>query len=140
MSRVVPVPTPETQHYWDRAAEQELWLPHCDACARYVFYPRTPCPTCGSDKLGWQQLSGRGTLASFVINHRAAPGYEDDAPYVIALVELEEGPRLTANLLDVDPTPEAVSVGMPLEVGFEQRDEIWLPQFRRRTEGAGHDA
>ena len=69
-------------------------------------------------------------VESFIINHNPAPGYEQDAPYVIALIMLEEGVRLTTNLLGVEQTPDAVRIGLPVEVVFEQRDRIALPQFR----------
>jgi uncharacterized OB-fold protein len=128
--RFVPVPTPETRTYWEKAAEGELWLPRCGSCGKTLFYPRSFCPHCDSACITWFRASGRGVVESFVINHTPAPGYEQDAPYVIALVMLEEGVRLTTNLLGVPQTPEAVRVGMPVEVVFEQRDGIALPQFR----------
>jgi uncharacterized OB-fold protein len=130
MARFTPVPTPDTQVFWDKAAEGELWLPRCGSCANVFFYPRSCCPSCGSDDVEWFLASGRGTVESFVINHTPAPGYEDAAPYAIAFVKLEEGPRLTSNLLEIEQTPEAISIGMPVEVVFEQRGDIALPQFR----------
>jgi uncharacterized protein len=129
-ARFVPVPTPETRTYWDRAAEGELWLPRCGSCGRAVFYPRSFCPHCNSDDITWFRASGRGVVESFIINHTPALGYEQDAPYVIALIMLEEGVRLTTNLLGVEPTPDAVWVGLPVEVVFEKRGGIALPQFR----------
>ena len=133
--RFVPVPTPETRTYWDKAAQGELWLPRCGSCGQAVFYPRSFCPHCHGDDITWFRASGRGVVESFIINHTPAPGYEQDAPYVIALIMLEEGVRLTANLLGVEQTPEAARVGMPVQVVFEQRDGIALPQFQVITEG-----
>jgi uncharacterized OB-fold protein len=126
--RFVPVPTPETALYWEKTAQGELWLPRCGSCGTVFFYPRPACPHCQSEDVTWFRASGRATVESFIINHVAAPGYT--APYVIALVMLEEGVRLTSNLLGVDPEPGAVSIGMLVEVEFEQRDGIALPQFR----------
>jgi hypothetical protein len=126
--RVVPVPTPDTAVFWDKAKEGELWLPRCESCGEVVFYPRSFCPRCGSGDLSWFRASGRGVVESFVVNHVPAPGYE--APYIIAFVKLDEGPRLMSNLLEIEQTPEAVSVGMPVEVVFEQRGDLALPQFR----------
>jgi hypothetical protein len=131
--RFTPTPTPDTQFFWDKTALGELWLPRCDSCGRAFFYPRSLCPNCHSDNVSWFQASGRGRVESFVINHRPAPGYEDIGPYVIALVLLEEGVRLTANLLEVEQTPEAVTVGLAVEVVFETRGELSLPQFRPAT-------
>jgi uncharacterized OB-fold protein len=132
--RFLPVPTPETATYWEKAGEHELWLPRCNACGTVFFYPRSLCPGCHSDAIEWFQASGRGVVESFVINTMPAPGYEDAAPYAIAFVRLEEGVRLTSNLLDVEQTPEAIRIGMPVEVTFEDRGEISVPQFRPVTE------
>jgi uncharacterized OB-fold protein len=126
--RFTPVATPETQTFWDKAREGELWLPRCDDCALVVWYPRAFCPNCHSSSITWFRASGRATLASYVINHVAAPGFT--APYVIAFVDLEEGPRLTANLLDVEPDPALLSIGMSLEVTFEDRGTVVVLQFR----------
>ena len=128
-----PLPTPivpESKPYWDGLKEGKLLLPKCSACGNVFFYPRSFCPKCGCDDVEWFLASGRGTVESFVINHTPAPGYEDAAPYAIAFVKLEEGPRLTSNLLEIEQSPEAISVGMPVEVVFEQRGDIALPQFR----------
>ena len=95
----IPVPTPETQPYWDKAREHELWIQRCLACAHVFFYPRPHCPHCLSDNLEWFKASGRGTLYSYVINHRPAPGFEDEAPYAIAIVQMEEGPRMMTNIV-----------------------------------------
>ena len=87
---------------------------------------------CFSWDITWQEVSGRGKLHSFVINHRSVPGFEDRAPYVICVVELGEGARIMSNLfMDTTPTPENVQVEMPVEVMWaDVTDEITLPQFR----------
>jgi uncharacterized OB-fold protein len=132
--RALPKPTPETQHYWDGARAGELRLQRCDACAKPYFPPRPFCPLCGSREVSVFAASGHGTLHSYVINERPAPGF--DAPYAIAIVELQEGPRLMSNIIDVEQTPEALELDMPLEVAFETlNDEIALPVFRPRKEG-----
>ena len=131
--RVIPKPTPETQHYWDGAAEGELRLQRCDACANTYFPPRPFCPDCGSRAVSVIVASGRATLYSYVINHLPTPGF-DDGPFAIAAVELEEGPRLMANILDCPQTPEALQLDMALEVTFEKlSDAITLTQFRPAT-------
>ena len=129
MPRAVPEPTPETQHYWEGARQGELRLQRCDACAYVYFPPRPFCPDCGSREVSVFKASGRGTLYSYVINHGKAPGFEP--PYAIAVVELEEGPRMMSNILDCPQTPEALVLDMALEVTFEPlTDDIALPQFR----------
>jgi uncharacterized OB-fold protein len=87
------------------------------------------CPACGSRNVEWFTASGRATLYSYVINHRPAPGFEDDAPYAIAVVELDEGPRMMTSIVGVPATPEALELDMPLRVRFEQRGDVSLPVF-----------
>jgi uncharacterized protein len=122
-----PVPTPETQPYWDGAASGELRIQRCRDCGRAYFYPRAVCPHCGSTNVEWFAASGSATLHSYIINERATSGY--DPPFVIAIVELEEGPRMLTNIIDVEPTPNALVLDMPLTVRFEQRADMWLPMF-----------
>lgn len=140
-SRPLPKPTPETQAYWDACLEHRLTLQRCLDCDGQpaYFYPRPFCPTCLSRNVESFEASGRATLHTYVIAHRGAPGFEDKAPYVIAIVELEEGPRMMTNVVDVEPTPEHLPVGLKLEVTWEdceQRGEEgtpWrtsLPMFR----------
>jgi uncharacterized OB-fold protein len=133
--RALPEPTPETQHFWDGTKLGELRLQRCDECARAYFPPRPFCPVCASRAVTVFAASGRGTLHSYVISHRPAPGF--DPPYAIAVVELEEGPRMMSNISGVPQTPEALQLDMPLEVEFEAlSDEISLPLFRPTAEGS----
>jgi len=128
-ARARPVPTPETQHYWDGAKRGELLLQRCEECSKTYFPPRPFCPACGSRKVSVVKASGKATLYSYVINHRAAPGFT--APYAIAVVELAEGPRLMTNIVDCPQTPEALQLDMALEVTFAALDDtITLPVFR----------
>jgi uncharacterized OB-fold protein len=129
-AKAVPRPTPETAEYWAAAARGELRLPYCSSCQRYVFYPREACPTCWSTGLTWTTLSGRGRLYSYLISHLAAPGFENEVPYAIAIVELDEGPRLMSSIVGVPQTPEALVLDMPLAVEFEPRGDLMLPVFR----------
>lgn len=105
-------------------------MPFCPTCRRHFFYPRTICPHCHSPEVGWRRASGRGRIASYVISHRAIPGVRDHAPFVIALVELDEGVRLMSILIDVEPDPAHVHLGQSVEVDFELRGEQHVPVFR----------
>ena len=129
-ARAKPKPTPETQHFWDGTAAGELRLQRCDACANVYFPPRPFCPSCASRKVSVFKASGKGKLYSYVINHRpAAPGFTP--PYSIAVVELDEGPRMMSNIVDCPQTPEALELDMKVEVKFEPLDDkITLPLFR----------
>ena len=130
-TRPVPVPTPETAHYWEGTARGELLLQRCRACSSTYFPPQPFCPACSNADVEVVRASGRGTLHGYVITHRAAPGFE--APYVIAVVELEEGPRLLTNLLGVAPEPEVLVLDAPVEVVFEPVGDVVLPMFRPRA-------
>jgi uncharacterized OB-fold protein len=124
-----PVPTPETQPFWDGCAAGELRIQKCTACNRHVFYPRPICPHCGSGDLEWVVSDGTATLYSYVISHRAAPGFADETPYVIAVVELPEGVRMMTNIVDVEPDPANLPLDMPLRVRFEPRGDVHVPLF-----------
>jgi len=125
----LPIPTPETAHFWEGAKTGELRLQKCDECAHIYFPPRPFCPSCVSKKVSVFKASGRGFLYSYVINQRPHPAF--DGAYSIAIVELEEGPRMMTNIVNVDQTPEALQLDMPLEVIFEAlNDDISLPYFQ----------
>jgi hypothetical protein len=108
-------------------------MPCCRDCQSWIWYPRPFCPACASWNIEWREASGRGTLYTFTIVHKASKGWEDRAPYVLAMADLEEGPRLTA-ILDMageKPTPETLRIGAALTVGFERvTDTISFPVFR----------
>jgi uncharacterized OB-fold protein len=127
----IPVPTPETRPYWEAARRHELALQRCRACAQHFFYPRAACPHCLSGDLEWLRVSGRGTLHTFTVAYRGQKNFPLGSPYVIAIVELAEGPRLMTNLVGVEPDPAKLTIGMPVEVVFEDvSPEIALPRFR----------
>ncbi|MBS0562724.1 MAG: OB-fold domain-containing protein, partial [Proteobacteria bacterium] len=96
--RARPLPTPETKHFWDGTREGELRLQRCDACAKTYFPPRPFCPACGHREVSIVKASGKATLYSYVIHHRKVPGFTP--PYAIAVVELEEGPRMMTNIVE----------------------------------------
>lgn len=125
-----PVPTPDTAPFWEGTSLGELRLQRCGACGHAFFYPRAGCPGCGSTDVAWERASGRARLHTYVINHRAAPGFEGQVPYAIAVVELEEGPRMMSNVVGVPNTPEALVLDMDLEVDFEPRGRVAVPVFR----------
>ncbi|MGH3096524.1 MAG: Zn-ribbon domain-containing OB-fold protein [Streptosporangiales bacterium] len=136
-AKAVPVPTPETQRFWDGTRDDELWIQRCDSCGSAYFYPRPSCPRCGSEDVAWMRASGRARLYSYVISYLPAPGFEDDVPYVIAIVELVEGPRMMTNIVGVDPDPDRLVLDMPLRVRFTQRGEVSLPMFAPAAENQG---
>ena len=127
--RPLPAITPETRHFWEGARVGELRLQKCLACSHTYFPPRPFCPRCASREVAVFRASGRAMLYSYVIHHRAAPGFTP--PYAIAVVELAEGPRMMTNIVGCEQTPQSLQLDMPLEVVFERmNDEISLPLFR----------
>jgi len=128
-TRYIPEPTPETQPFWDAARAGELRLQRCDACQLAYFPPRSFCPQCASRRVSWFKASGRAVLYSYVIHHRAVPGFTP--PYSIAVVQLEEGPRMMTNIVECAQTPQVLQLDVPVEVVFLKLTEhISLPQFR----------
>jgi uncharacterized OB-fold protein len=120
----------DTRPFWEGTREGELRLQRCRACANVIFYPRSVCPRCMSDDIEWFAASGRGSIHSFVVVHRAPPGFQDDVPYVVALIDLAEGPRMMSRITGADPA--SVDVGQSVTVVFESFDEeITLPLFRQ---------
>ena len=119
----------EEAPFYTAAGEGRLALQRCPTCSRVVFYPRTVCPHCHDGTPEWIDASGRGSVYSFSVLYRAgSPGFDGDVPYVVALVDLDEGARMMANLVNVDV--EQVEIGMPVSVTFERRSEDFVvPQF-----------
>lgn len=127
--QALPIPTPETAHYWAGTSRGKLLLQRCTKCVQAYFPPRPFCPKCGSRDVEVIEASGRASLYSYAIQHRAAPGFVP--PYAIAVVTLEEGPRMMTNIVDCPQTPDDLVLDMPLEVSFRQVSEtISLPVFR----------
>jgi uncharacterized protein len=132
--RPEPAATGASAPYWDGAARGELMLQRSVSTGQYVFYPRAVSPFGVDDSLEWVRASGRATLASYVISARPARGFTP--PYVIAVVQLEEGPRMLSTVVGVEPTPENLVLDMPLQVEFETREETTVPVFRPLAAGA----
>ncbi len=129
ISKPGPRASPLTRPFWDAAREERLLIQHCPVCARWVFYPRKRCPHCWADELEWREASGRAHVASFTTVERPGhPAFADDVPYVVALVDLEEGPRMLTNIVEL--TPRDLDVGDPVEVVWQHHPTHSLPQFR----------
>lgn len=125
----IPTPTPTTQPYWDGTARGELLIQRCVTTGRFFTYPRRFSPYVVNGEVEWVPASGKGSLYSYVINHLPGPGYAGEVPYVIATVELEEGPRVLANIINIDPSPEKLILDMPLQAVFEPRGDLSIVQF-----------
>ncbi len=126
--------TKDSEEFWAFAADGTLMLRRCEACHALFYYPRILCTRCMSTSVGWTRASGRGRVYAFTFVHRApTEAFRADAPYPVAIIELEEGPRLMSNVIGADM--EDIRIGMEVEVTFEPRGEgVALPLFRPRTE------
>ena len=131
--RPIPQPiTPESKPYWDGMKEGKLMLPKCQDCGKVHFYPRVFCPHCHSKNLTWVQGSGKGKLYSFEILYRPFNrAVKVPPPYVLAMIELEEGPRMLSNLVNVEPDPKVIKCDMPVEMVFSKlTDDVTIPLFQ----------
>lgn len=133
IEKPLPVVDEDSRPFWEATRRGDLLLKHCSACHQYHFFPRAICPHCHSDAVTWAPSTGRGAIYSFTVARRpAGPAFKDDVPYVVALVQLDEGPRIMTRIIS---SPEAVRVGMPVEVIFQAAsDEISLPYFKVQEE------
>ena len=133
LPNIAPRPNLETQPFWDATAEGRLLLKRCDApgCGAVIWYPRSICPVCGSLETSWFEASGRGTIYSCTVTRKGQGAYRDAGPFVLAYVELEEGPRIMTNVVDCDP--HSVHIGQAVEVTFHDTGQgSALPRFRPR--------
>lgn len=130
-TKPLPVIQPESEFFWQKAKEHELWLRKCNSCNATYHYPRDICPICHDKNVEWVITDGKGTLYAFSIVHRSPPPFKDSVPYVLALVEMDGGARILSNLVNVEPEPAHIKIGMALEVVFDDVTEnISLPKFR----------
>ena len=124
-----PRPTPETKAYWHGCRKHELLLQRCSQCNEFQFYPRIVCTKCASENLEWIKASGQGKILTFtIVRHPVSEAYAADVPYVVALIELDEGPTMMSNVVECDP--EALKIGDPVQVMFEDwSEDISIPKF-----------
>ena len=132
MARRADLPTieAESRPYWDAAAQRRLLIVGCRTCGERHHYPRPFCPECWSEDVEWIEASGRAELYTWsVVFVNGAPAFADRVPYIAAVVDLAEGPRVMTHLVDCEP--EALAIGMALQVDFEPLDdEVLTPVFR----------
>ena len=129
-----PSPTEDSKPFWDACLKQELLLQKCEDCGQHRFPPSVLCPKCMSTDYSWTKASGRAKVFTWQITHSAFyPAW--DLPYNVAIVELEEGPRMHTNI--VGCKNEDIHFDMPVELVFEKlEDQDWyLPKFKPATKG-----
>ncbi len=128
--KLIPVPTQETAPFWEGCKAGELRLQRCADCGRYQFPPQSFCRSCAGGRLAWSATSGCGKVLSYTIVYWSPnPAYAADAPYSLALIQLNEGPRMLTNVTGCPP--RQLQIGMEVKVVFEQcGPAIMLPKFQ----------
>ena len=134
-TRMEPPVTPTTEEFWEATREGRLLVQWCNACDQPVFFPRETCPICLGADLGWRPSEGGGSVYTYTVEHKPMnPALGGGGPYVVALVDLEEGIRVMSNVVGCQP--DKVEVGMPVRVTWEElSDGRRLPLFEPAQEG-----
>jgi uncharacterized OB-fold protein len=117
MPKPMPIPTPTTTPFWDALGEHKIRIQYSPSTGRYVFYPRILAPGTLADDLEWREISGAGSLYTFTVSYRAvSPHFADDVPQILAVVQWDEGPRFSTEIVNAEP--DAIRVGIRVRPVF----------------------
>ncbi|MBU3069189.1 Zn-ribbon domain-containing OB-fold protein [Aestuariicella sp. G3-2] len=127
----LPLITPTSKVFYDGCRSGKLLYQQCLDCGQVIFFPQSICPGCLSHNIEWKQSKGKGRLFTFTITHAAAPSeFSEDTPYVLAIVEMDEGYKMMTNIIETDF--DEIKCDMEVEVVFDKvTEEITLPKFRK---------
>ncbi len=121
----------DTREFWAATRDKELRYQQCAKCGTVVFYPRRHCTGCTDGKLEWKTASGKGTVYSYsVVRQSYHPFFRHKVPYAVAWIDLDEGPRILSNVVGVEDPLADVFIGQPVEVEWEEHEELCIPLFR----------
>ena len=123
------MPAPELEEYWEATKRGVLLVPHCNACGDAFWYPRTFCPFCHSEDISWTEATGGGSIFSFSVCYRGQGPWAEVGPYVIAYVQLDEGPLMLTNIVESDL--DQLEIGQRVALILEDAGEYKVPRFRR---------
>jgi uncharacterized OB-fold protein len=131
--RPIPVIDSDSKIFWENCQNNILVLPKCQDCGDYFFYPRSICPNCMSDQIEWKEVSGNGKVYSYTIARRpAGKAFAAYTPYIVAIIQLDEGPRMMANIINVELSE--ISCEMRVQVVYQEiNDSFKLPMFEPVT-------
>jgi uncharacterized protein len=134
VEKPLPLQTEDSAEFWEGTKRGELLFQKCGGCAHLRFPPAPICPRCWSTESSWERASGRGRIHTFIVVHRPQhPAFFEDVPYNVAIVELDEGPRIHTRI--VGTSNEELAIGLRVEVAFEKKDDdVTFPYFRKATE------
>ncbi|MFN8624413.1 MAG: OB-fold domain-containing protein [Candidatus Binatia bacterium] len=136
MEKPFPIPTPTSKPFWDALAAHRVRIQQCRACHGWIFYPRIVCPRCWGADLEWKDIAGTGTLYTFTIGRKPThPLFADEVPQRLAVVQLDEGPRLTTTLVNVQESD--IRVGMRLKPFFDDIAARNVTLLRYQPAGRG---
>ena len=129
-----PLPNPDemdTAAFWAATKDGELRYQQCNSCDTVVFYPRRHCTGCTNGELVWKKASGKGTVYTFsIVRQSYHPFFRNQVPYAVAWIDLDEGPRLLSNITGVTDPMTEVSIGMKVEVEWEEHEKLSIPLFK----------
>lgn len=130
LTKPYPTPTPETEPFWEGLRNEQVLIQRCNDCTEWIFYPRSNCPHCLSTELDWHRVSGEGTLHTYTVTRQAtAPHFVDEVPQLIAMIDLDEGVRLTSTL--VAKESDELEVGAKVTPVFDHvNEQVTLLRYR----------
>lgn len=118
----------ESKPYWDGLKKKKLFIQYCAACHQYIFYPRTICPVCFSEEISWVESSGIGKIYSYTVVHQAFGPFKAETPFVVGIVELDEGVRMMTRIIG---EMERIAIDKPVSVVFTEVEcDLVLPYFQ----------
>ena len=130
-AKPIPLPDELTRPFWEAAEQHRLAIQRCRPCGYYNHPPKPMCDRCGSEELAFEAVSGKGSIYSYtVMRQRNVRGFEDKVPYLNVIVELDEQPMLFMITNLMGAALDGAKIGHPVEVTYEPRGEVTLPQFR----------
>lgn len=130
MNDLIPRPLidGDSRHFWEGLQKNKLFIQECQDCKKYIFYPRSICPNCFSEQISWIQSKGFGHIYSYTVVHHAYGPFKEQTPFVVAIVELNEGVRMMTRILG---DRAQVSIGIPVEITYKKiDDDLTLPYFK----------
>ncbi|MBT3428282.1 MAG: hypothetical protein HOL98_06260 [Gammaproteobacteria bacterium] len=121
----------DTREFWEGTKQHEFRYQQCNQCDEVVFYPRRHCPGCTAGELIWKVSTGKGTVYTYsVVRQSYHPFFRNRVPYAVAWIDLEEGPRILSNVVGVDDPLNDVSIGMAVQVEWEEHENLNIPLFK----------
>ena len=121
----------DTREFWEGTKQHEFRYQQCNQCDEVVFYPRRHCPGCTAGELIWKVSTGKGTVYTYsVVRQSYHPFFRNRVPYAVAWIDLEEGPRILSNVVGVDEPLNDVSIGMAVQVEWEEHENLNIPLFK----------